>query len=257
MKAAFNFLLSAGAAAAIFLLPATAAASSYPCNGSPGERHVGMGGGTPGLAQFPICVAGAPASGAHVPSAEPMSPFDAELERMVRQVKLQQKLLAAQQAQHTALDDMMARDPAFKRIYMGAWDVFRADPKAKPGKTCTAAWKKQGQMVTISGPGPLYDGGLLTFWSPDIPQPADVQTITVTMKQSRYQAQTVKAVNYSMPGLGFGAVALTVPDIDKAIDTMLDVEQFELLIDGKTVSSIGWISGNGAREKLHKCIHPG
>lgn len=42
--------------------------------------------------------------------------------------------------------------------------------------------------------------------------------ITVTMKQPRYPTQTVKAVNYSMPGLRFGAIAPTVPDIEKAIE---------------------------------------
>ena len=259
MKAVLCLLLSAGAAAAISLLTGTAAAA-YPCNGSPGERRVGMAGGSPGVGPFPLCVAGAPAGGAprdaYGASVDTTSSYDAEMERMVRHINAQHKRLATEQARITTIEEMMARNPAFKRMHMGAWDVFRVDPKAKPGKTCTAAWKKQGQMVSISGPGSQYDGGMLTFWSADIPQPADIQTITVTMKQSRYPVQTVKAVNYSMPGLRFGAIALTVPDIDKAIDTMLDVEHFELLIDGRTVSSIGWNGGNGAREKLRKCVRP-
>lgn len=96
---------------------------------------------------------------------------------------------------------------------------------------------------------------MLTFLGRDIPQPADMQTISVTMKQSRYPAQTVKAVNYTLPGVAFGALSLTVPDIEKAIDTMLDVEQFELLIDGKRVSSIGWSGGHDARDKLRRCVH--
>lgn len=262
MKAAFPFLPPVGLAAAIFLVPGTAAAQSsypYPCNGSPGERQVGMGGGSPGLAPFPICVAG-PASGSgsgYGASVAAASSYDPVLDAMVRDVMARQKLLAAEQARAAAIDAKMARDPAFRRMHLGAWDFFQADPGAKPGETCTAVWMKQGQLVFISGPGPGYDGGMLTFGGKDIPQPTGMQTITVTMKQSRYPAQTVKAVNYTMPGQVFGAISLTVPDIDKAIDTMLDVEQFEILIDGKRVSDIGWSGGNGARDRLRECVHPG
>ena len=261
MKAAFRFLPPACFAAAIFLMPGTAAAqTSYPCNGSPGERQVGMAGGSPGLAPFPICVAG-PASGgnasAYGASVAAASSYDRELDAMVRHVMARQKLLAAEQAHAAAIDEKLARDPEFRRMHLGAWDFFQADPEAKPGETCTAVWMKQGELVAISGPGPDYDGGMLTFWSNDIPQPADMRTITVTLKQSRYPAQTVKAVNYTMPGQTSGAISLTVPDIDKAIDTMLDVEQFEILIDGDRVSSIGWSGGNDARDRLRECVHAG
>ncbi|MEJ1128173.1 hypothetical protein V9L20_11370 [Variovorax sp. CCNWLW225] len=261
MNAVLRFLSSAGAAAAILLLPGLAAAA-YPCNGSPGERRVGMAGGSHGVGPFPLCVAGpAPAPSAprdaYAASVDTTSFYDAEMERMVRSIKAQHNAVVTEKARMAAIEEKMARDPAFKRMYLGGWEVFRVDPKARPGKTCTAAWKKQGQLVSISGPGPQHDGGMLTFWGADIPQPADIQTITVTMKQSRYPAQTVKAVNYSMPGLRFGAIALTVPDIDKAIDTMLDVEHFELLIDGRTVSNIGWNGGHDAREKLRQCVRAG
>jgi len=261
MTAAFRILSPVCLAAAIFLMPGKVAAqTSYPCNGSPGERQVGMAGGSPGLAPFPICVAG-PASGgnasAYGASVAAASSYDRELNAMVRHVMARQKLLAAEQAHAAAIDQKLAQDPEFRRMHLGAWDFFQADPGAKPGETCTAVWMKQGELVAISGPGPDYDGGMLTFWSNDIPQPADMRTITVTLKQSRYPAQTVKAVNYTMPGQTSGAISLTVPDIDKAIDTMLDVEQFEIFIDGSRVSDIGWNGGNDARDRLRECVHPG
>ncbi|WP_438998941.1 hypothetical protein [Variovorax beijingensis] len=240
------------------LLPAGAAAQSFPCRGTPGERQVGMAGGTPGMASFPICVAGpAPGGGrdAMGASASEAASYDPVLDGMVRSVMARQKQLSAEMARQAALDEKLARDPAFRRLHLGAWNLFQARAKARPGETCTAVWSKQGQMVSISGPGPQYEGGMLTFLGRDIPQPADMQTISVTMKQSRYPAQTVKAVNYTLPGVAFGALSLTVPDIEKAIDTMLDVEQFELLIDGKRVSSIGWSGGHDARDKLRRCVH--
>ncbi len=256
MKAVLAILAPTCAVGLVALLPDTAAAqSSYPCNGSPGERQVGMAGGTPGLAPFPLCVAGQSSAGGHGAAVSAASSYDPVLDAMVRSVMARQKLLAAEQARQAAIDEQMARDPAFRRMHLGAWDFFQADPKAKPGETCAAAWAKQGQLVTISGPAPGYDGGMLTFWSKDIPRPADVRTITVTMKQSRYPAQTVKAVNYAMPGQAFGAIALTVPDIDKAIDTMLDTEEFELIIDGRIVSNIGWNGGHDARDRLRRCVH--
>lgn len=260
----FAYLSSSLAAAfvAFFLFPADAAAQSFPCRGSPGERQVGMAGGSPGLAPFPICVAGpAPGGGGsrdpYGASVGAAASYDPVLDAMIRNVMTRQKLLAAEQARDAAIDQKMASDPAFRRMQLGGWDFYQVDPKAGRGETCTAVWMKQGQLVSISGPGADYEGGMLTFWSKDIPRSADIRTITVTMKQSRYPAQTVKAVNYSMPDAAFGAVALTVPNIDKAIDTMLDVEQFELLVDGKTVANVGWNGGHDARERLRRCIHPG
>ncbi len=258
MNFSIRLLASTCAASACLLLPALAAAQSFPCRGTPGERQVGMAGGTPGMAPFPICVSG-PASGggrdAMGASASAASSYDPVLDAMVRSVMARQKLLSAEQARVAAIEQKMASDPAFRRLHLGAWDLFQADARARPGETCTAVWTKQGQMVSISGPGPQYEGGMLSFLGRDIPQPADMQTLSVTMKQSRYPAQTVKAVNYTLPGQAFGAISLTVPDIDKAIDTMLDVEQFELLVDGKRVASIGWTGGHDARDRLRRCVH--
>lgn len=259
MRKAIRLLPPVCLGAAIFLMPATALAQSHPCRGAPGERQVGMAPAGIGFAPFPICITEPAPRGnpsGNEARGDAASPYDNMLDAMTRNVIAQHQRLTAAQG-IAAIEQQMARDPALRRMQIGAWEFFQADPKAQPGETCTAVWMKQGQLVGISGPGPKYDGGMLSFWSADIPRPRDMQTITITMKQSRYPAQTVKAVNYTIPGHDFGAISLMVPDIDKAIDTMLDVEHFEVLIDGKTVSDIGWGGGHDAREKLRRCVHPG
>ena len=55
---------------------------------------------------------------------------------------------------------------------------------------------------------------MLIFWSADIPRPSDTQTVAVTLKQSKYQPQSVNALNFSVPNIPAGAIGLTVPNID-------------------------------------------
>jgi hypothetical protein len=138
---------------------------------------------------------------------------------------------------------------------VGSWDVFEAAPAATPGESCTAFWvRARGDILSISGPASHYEGGMLTFWSERIPKPDEVTTVTVTLTQSGYPAQTVKALNFAVPGLHFGAIGLTVPSIEAAIGSMLDDERMRLTLDGKEVASVAWSSGHAARDRLRACV---
>jgi hypothetical protein len=158
------------------------------------------------------------------------------------------------QVDNAAKLSALRKDPRYQRYQNGGWDFFQDQTNAAPGEYCAAFyWKKDG-MVRISGPGGGYDGGLLTFWGEDIPRPMKVEKITVTLSQTDYPAQTVKAFNYVLPGEAFGAIALAVPSIDAALDTMTDVMTFDLSINGQSVAKVDWTQGLIARAQLQKCI---
>jgi hypothetical protein len=76
----------------------------------------------------------------------------------------------------------------------------------------------------------------------------------VTLKQSKYQPQSVNALNFSVPSIPAGAIGLTVPNIEAALNTMLDVEHFIVEMGGRAVADIDWADGLAARTKLSHCV---
>jgi hypothetical protein len=242
-RAAAALLL--GLCAGLSGLVPRAAAQAYPCPGGPGagEQQVGMGGGSHGVAAVPMCVSagGGHAGGGAPPAYDPMAAAVAE---------------AWREAEATHHDVLEAGGEAFRAaVNLGGWDVFEAAPETAPGESCTAFWiRPRGDLISISGPASHYEGGMLTFWSERIPKPDAVTTVTVTLTQSGYPAQTVKALNFAVPGVAFGAIGLTVPSIEAAIGSMLDDERMSITLDGTEVASVAWSQGHAARDRLRDCV---
>lgn len=149
-------------------------------------------------------------------------------------------------------------DPKFKAAYErytnGGWDYFQDLAGAAPGEYCAAFYAKGGGMVRLSGPGKEYEGALMTFWGADIPTPATMQKVKVTLKQSNDAPQTVQAFNYKLPGEAFGAIAFAVPTIEAALAGMENEASFDLEMDGKSVARVEWHDGLAARDRLRKCV---
>lgn len=174
----------------------------------------------------------------------PVDPMQAQVDAVAHLVAL----MAQQQADLAAL----ASDPRYQRYQNGGWEYFQDQKDASPGEFCAAVYSIGETLVRVSGPGGDYDGALLTFWSPDIPTPDAVRQVPVTLIQED-GAQSVKAFNYRLANEAFGAVALAVPTLDALLDNMLDVQPFELKMDGRTVAKIEWKDGHAAREALRAC----
>lgn len=223
----------------------TAMAQAYPCPGGPGagEQQIGVGGGTHGVAAVPMCVSsgGGHAGGDAPPAYDPMAAAMAE---------------AWREAEATHHDVLKAAGEEFQAaVNVGGWDVFEAAPAAAPGESCTAFWvRPRSDLVSISGPASHYEGGMLTFWGERIPKPDAVTTVSVSLTQSGYPAQSVKALNFAVPGVPFGAIGLTVPSIEAAIGSMLDDERMSLTLDGEEVASVAWSQGHAARDRLRACV---
>lgn len=255
-------------------LVAQPAWASYPCPAGPGpgEQQVGVGGGSHGVAAVPLCVetagnaqsaAAGRGGGGYVGGyrcegcnifADPGPPtYDAMSiavnEQAARNLEVQ-RLMREAEAKRQKLED----DPDYQRYMRGEWRIFQARKGSAPGDNCVAMWSKDGRAVTIVGPGKAYQGGMLIFWSADIPRPSGTQTVAVTLKQSKFRPQSVNALNFSIPSVQAGAIGLTVPDIEAALGTMLDVEHFTVEMGGQVVADIGWTDGLAARTRLSQCV---
>ncbi|WP_374536803.1 hypothetical protein [Chitinimonas taiwanensis] len=269
---------------AALVLIAQPALASYPCPAGPGpgEQQIGVGGGSHGIAAVPLCVqtgrqagsgGGGAAGGGYAGYrcvgcnifTDPSSPPSEEAIRtaienerqMARTLEIQKKMLEheAKEKEYLAKEiKQLEANPAYQRYMRGEWQIFQSKKDSPPGDNCVATWRKKGGSVSIIGPGKAYQGGMLIFWSADIPRPSTTQTVAVTLKQSKYQAQSVNALNFSVPNIQAGAIGLTVPNIDAALNTMLDVEHFIVEMDGRVVADIDWTGGLAARTKLKQCV---
>ncbi len=170
-------------------------------------------------------------------------------EQAARNAEVQKQMLEAE-----AKLQKLEADPEYQRYKQGEWKVFQGKKDSAPGDNCVAMWNKDGGAVSIVGPGKAYQGGMLIFWSAEIPRPSNTQTVAVTLKQSKYQAQPVNALNFSVPSIPAGAIALTVPNIEAALNTMLDVEHFIVEMGGRVVADIDWTDGLAARAQLYQCV---
>ena len=164
---------------------------------------------------------------------------------------MQHQLYETQQKQAELM-----KDPRYARYLNGGWDYFQdqAGRPAKPGEFCAAFYTKKDGFVRLSGPGGDFNGAMMTFWSDDIPKPANVEKIHVTLNQSDGSpAQTVEVLNYFLPGDQYGAIAFLVPSMEALLDNMLDVHGFDLSINGKSIAKVDWTGGFAARDQLRKC----
>ena len=136
----------------------------------------------------------------------------------------------------------------------GGWEFFQGKNGAQPGESCTAMFWRKDAIVVLSGPGGGSKRAFLTFFGKDIPSPANVKTIKVTLTQNNDVPQTVKAFNYKLPNASFGSIGLAVPTIEAALAGMEDTIRYDLVTDGKSVVNIEWYGGLAARDRLRACL---
>lgn len=171
---------------------------------------------------------------------------------------LDSTLAMANVAKNTIEDSArMSKDPRYAWVRNGKWEFFQDTHTKKPGEFCAAMFINVHGAVRVSGPGDAYQGAMLTFWGPNIPKPAAVRTIRVSLTQSDDgQTQTVNAFNYTDRSYKYeyGVIALAVPTADALLSNMQDKLGFRLDVGGETVLDIGWHSGFMARDNLRRCI---
>lgn len=171
------------------------------------------------------------------------------------QARINQALDAMLDAQRRIEDKAkLMKDPRYKAYVNGSWTHFQDTNAKMPGEFCSAFFTKEQGFAMLSGPGTGYDGALLTFWGMNVPKPKAVRKIKVTLKQTDDKPQTVTAFNYYNPAHGMGAIALAVPSIEAALAGILDKQEFEVVIGGKSAAKVKWHSGLAMKKKLAACV---
>ncbi|WP_394537590.1 hypothetical protein PRJ39_15855 [Lysobacter enzymogenes] len=237
-------------ATALCLLAAGAQAQgAYPCNGAgPGRDMVGMTPAGQGVAAMPLCV-DRPAAASPQAAAAPPDPMRAMVGEAF--VQMSQRFQNAQRKleERQRIDS----DPQNRRMVEGQWAFF---PKADGGRdeSCAAMFSNRQGVVRIMGPGPGFKGATLTFWGSDIPKPATLQTVPMTLLQPKAPPSTVPALNYYHPDERLGAIVFVVPSIDAALGAFEETQHFEVAQAGKSLIRIDWTGGDAAREKLRQCV---
>lgn len=219
------------------------AQANYICGNGPGagEVQVGVSGGAP------ICEQRRNAGGSNSgSSAPPPDPIKARMDAM-------SSVTTALQSNFAERERIM-KSPKYQAYMRGGWEFFQGKNGSQPGESCTAMFWRKDALLSLSGPGGGYKGAFLTFWGKDVPRPANVKTINVTLIQNNDPPQITKAFNFKLPNASFGAIGLAVPTIEAALAGMEDTIRFDLVTDGKSVVNIEWHGGLAARDRLRQCL---
>ena len=220
-----------------------------PTGPGPGQRQVGMTGGSPGLASVPVCEQFSTAPAA-TQRAEP-SPADA-LGGLVRsQIELLregQELIKEGQK--------IAQDPQYQKLRKGYWMFSHDEKNPRSGLECAAIFGSMSGAVQLSGPTAKHNGALLTFLGMDIPQPASPRKIRTTLTQNQDKPQEVGAINYTMSNGKWGAIVYALGGSEALVKELGEEEEsrFKVSIEGKEVISTFYKEGAKAREFLRQCM---
>ena len=241
-----------GALAISFGISSAAFGGSFVCptGPGPGERQIGMAGGSPGVAPVPMCVQDAQSQQQSQPgrTADPQADAAAGLAKAMGSLATSQIYL---------LEDMnkTAQDPEFRKLRTGYWSYFHDTQQPSSGQKCVALFQNLKGAVQLSGPGSSYKGAMLTLMGLDIPKPSTVAHIKVTLDQGDGNPQTVNVFNYAVAQGKLGAVSFGIPTAEALLQGMTKNDMtFKVSVDGKQVIDTFYHDGLQAREQLRLCL---
>lgn len=219
------------------------AQANYICPNGPraGELQVGLSNGYPVCEKNPNALGSNSGSSASSASPTP-DPIASRLKKILSETSALQSNFAER--------ERIMKSPRYQAYMRGGWEFS----EGKNGEFCTAIFWRKDAILSLSEPGGGNKGAFLTFWGKDVPRPASVKTINVTLTQNNDTPQTVKAFNYKLPDQSFGSIGLAIPTIEAALAGMEDTIRYDLATDGKSVVNIEWHGGLAARDRLRKCL---
>ena len=158
---------------------------------------------------------------------------------------------AAQQAE-AAREEMRMRDPAYRELRPGIWDFPNSSPPAPA--ICTAGFfTTRGGVLLMDWTGE-HNGAFIAFWGGTIPRAERFEQHSVTLIQSG-ERQTVRAFHAPAPWAeDIGMILFAVPSSRALIDSIEDVQDFEVVLYGQTVLWGEWHSGRQAQAALRQCV---
>lgn len=214
----------------------------------PGQRQVGMTGGSPGLASVPVCVQNNTGPAAAAQPAE-SSPADA----LAGMARIQLDLLREGQ-ELLKEGQRIAQDPEFQKLRKGYWSFSRDEQNPRSGLQCAAVFGSLSGAVQLSGPTASHNGALLTFLGMDIPKPASPQKVRTVLTQNKDQPQEVGAINYAVAQGKWGALAFALAGPEALVKELEEQANFKVSMDDKDVINTFYKEGAKAREYLRQCL---
>lgn len=160
----------------------------------------------------------------------------------------------AQAAQHAeaAREEMRMRDPAYRELRPGIWD-FPNNAEPAPA-ICTAGFfTTRGGVLLMDWTGE-HNGAFIAFWGGTIPRAERFERQSVTLIQSG-DRQTVRAFHAPAPWAeDIGMILFAVPSSQALIESIEDVQDFEVVMHGQTLIWGEWHSGRQAQAALRQCV---
>ena len=158
---------------------------------------------------------------------------------------------AAQDAE-AAREELRMRDPAYRELRPGLWEFPNDRPPAPA--ICTAGFfTTRGGVLLMDWTGE-HNGAFLAFWGGSIPRAERFEQQSVTLIQSG-ETQNVRAFHAPAPWAeDLGMILFAVPSTRALIDSIEDVQDFEVKLHGQTVIWGEWHSGRQAQAALRQCV---
>lgn len=145
------------------------------------------------------------------------------------------------------------KDPVYRRLKQGYWEYPTASEN-NPKKVCMASFlSARGGVLLMDWAGD-HKGAFLAFFGGGIPRASRIDRMRVSLIQSG-QTQTVQA--FHAPFLwarDLGMIMFAVPSTEAVLNSIDDIQDFEVKADGRTLVWGEWHSGNQARDRLRRCV---
>lgn len=152
------------------------------------------------------------------------------------------------------LQSTIGSDPKIRKLADGWWEYFDADKSRPPAYGCAVAYLSLGGVVLLSEVS-RYKEAVITFVGISVPRPDHPSKVTAWVDQDDGSPQKIIMLNYAVPNnKHFGAISLEVPTMDFLLDTMEDMQAFEISVDRKSLIRIAWKNGMAARDQLRECM---
>lgn len=218
------------------------AQANYICGNGPGagEVQVGWSNGAP------VCEKNRNGGGSNSGSfaAPTPDPFKGTMDSISSVTSALQGNLAEQ--------ERIMKSPKYQAYMNGEWEFS----EGKKGGPCAAIYSRKGEIVMMSGLGGKSKNGSLTFFSSNIPRPASLKIISVTLSQDNYKPQTVKAANHTLTltNTSLGAIELAIPNLEAGLAGGKSTNRYDLAMDGKSMVNIELKGGSEVIDRLRQCL---
>lgn len=147
--------------------------------------------------------------------------------------------------------DQRKKEEARKKLEK--WDFHKSKPDESV-KSCQAVFMSLRNGVMLIDMDGNTKGTFLGFFGIDIPRPTKPDQVRVSLTQSG-ATQSVKAYHLYLPWDGnYGAILFAVPSTKALIESIDDVQDYKVVMDGKTLVSGKWQGGLKARDWLQNCV---